>query len=257
MWDWTSRLAELARAGQPLVVVTVVTAEGSAPREVGAKMLVTADGSFHGSIGGGHLERLAIADALAALGERGARTVRYPLGPKAGQCCGGTVELLFEVLNVGPRLLLFGAGHVGRALCRVLEPTPFRIDLVDDRPEWIDSPEIPDGVTRHAVPWDLVGGDLAWDAEHTFVAIMTHRHDVDQEIVAWAIARPARYIGLIGSQTKWAKFQARLRERGVSDDALARVKCPIGLPLGGKSPGEVAISIAAELLGEYHRKPRA
>src|SRR2546423_87066 len=124
MWDWTSRLAELTRAGKPVCVVTVVSADGSTPRELGAKMLVCADQTFHGSIGGGHLERLALADAVTTIGQRTARTLRYPLGPRTGQCCGGTVELLFEVLNVGPRLVLFGAGHVGRAVCRVLEETP-------------------------------------------------------------------------------------------------------------------------------------
>jgi xanthine dehydrogenase accessory factor len=215
-------------------------------------MFVHADGRAAGTVGGGHLEELCIADAQACLARGTSAAFTYPLGPKTGQCCGGTVDVLVEVVAAGPVLLLFGAGHVGQALCRVLEGTPFKTQVVDERDEWIGAAAIPASVTRHHAAWDDVAGTLPWDAARTYVAIMTHRHDVDQEIVAYAIARPARYVGLIGSATKWARFQARLRERGVGDEALARVKCPIGLDVGGKSPAEVAISAAAELLKVFH-----
>src|SRR4051812_50163059 len=111
MWNWVSRLEELRSQGHAVVAVTVTQCSGSTPREPGAKMLVLGNGEFYGTVGGGHLEELALADARKILQEGGSRQIRYPLGAKTGQCCGGVVELFFESINVGPRLYLFGAGH--------------------------------------------------------------------------------------------------------------------------------------------------
>jgi xanthine dehydrogenase accessory factor len=162
------------------------------------------------------------------------------------------VDLFFEVIGTGPRLYLFGAGHVGQAVCRTLTGTPFTIHVVDERKEWIRSESIPKDVIRHECEWDAFAEEAEWSAERTYVAIMTHRHDVDQEIVAFAIKKPARYIGLIGSEAKWGRFQQRLTQRGVLETDLARVKSPIGIDIGGKAPQEVAISLAGELLGIHY-----
>jgi len=252
MWDWIAKLGELRAGGKPFAVVTAIRCDGSTPCTAGAKMLVTAgaEAEFFGTIGGGHLEQLALADARGAIAAGGARTFRYPLGAKAGQCCGGVVELLVEVVGGGPELWIFGAGHVAQALARTLEGTPFAVHAIDEREDWLD--RMPSHVRRHARTWDEALGDLRFDESRTFVAIMTHRHDVDQEIVAAVVARPARYLGLIGSETKWRRFRERLEARCVKAEALARVKCPIGLDVGGKSPQEVAVSIAAELLKVHH-----
>lgn len=252
MWDWASKLAELTRSDRPVAIVTVVSAVGSTPAGVGAKMLVLAGGEIFGTIGGGHLEQLATADAIACLATGESKTFRYPLGAKAGQCCGGVVETLVETLGTGPRLYLFGAGHVGQSVCRVLAGTPFAVHVIDERGEWLGADGLPAAVRRHPEPWDAFVDAARWDAQNTYVAIMTHRHDLDQEIVAKAIERPARYIGLIGSKTKWNRFRERLLARGVAEEKLARVKCPIGLDIGGKAPQEVAISIASELLKTLH-----
>jgi xanthine dehydrogenase accessory factor len=160
-----------------------------------------------------------------------------------------------DVQNVGPQLHLFGAGHVAQALCRVLSGTPFSIHAVDERDEWAGA--LPPEVHRHRVPWDAYVRDLAWRADSTYVAIMTHRHDVDEAIVADVVKRPARYLGLIGSQTKWRRFRDRLEARGIPAENLDRVHCPIGLDTGGKSPQEVAVSIAAQLLSVHHGKTGA
>jgi xanthine dehydrogenase accessory factor len=249
VWDWVSKLGEL---GRPVAIVTAVECKGSTPCTVGTKMLVVPGGEFFGTVGGGHLEKLAIADALACLASGESRTFHYPLGAKAGQCCGGVVDLFIEIAGTAPLLYLFGVGHVGRAVCRTLGGTSFEVHAVDERDDWLGSSELPSFVKRHAEPWDVFVKDATWDASRTYVAIMTHRHDLDQEIVEALVERPARYLGLIGSQTKWRRFQDRLAARGVSAEKLARVKCPIGLDIGGKAPQEVAISIAAELLKTHH-----
>jgi xanthine dehydrogenase accessory factor len=250
-FDWIQKLAELRDAGRPVAVVTVVGVSGSTPREVGAKMLVTAD-AFFGTIGGGHLEQLATADARRCLAEAQARTFRYPLGAKAGQCCGGVMDILVEPLNVGPRLYLFGGGHVGQAICQVLEGTPFDVHLIEERAEWSDAATLPGSVRRHLVEPDEFIAEASFDATRTYVAVMTHRHDLDQEIVAALVRKPLRFLGLIGSAAKWHRFQQRLLARGYSEAELARVSCPIGLPIGGKSPKEVAVSVASELIALHH-----
>jgi xanthine dehydrogenase accessory factor len=250
VWDWIKKLDELSRDGRPLALVTVTHVAGSTPCAPGAKMIVLGDGSFFGTVGGGHLEKLTIADAAKCATEGDSRSFKYTLGAQAGQCCGGVVELFVEAVGLHPRLYLFGAGHVAQALCRVLDGTPFAVHVVDERAEWLD--KLPPRVTKHDEAWDDFARAALWDDARTYVAIMTHRHDVDQDIVAAAVRRSAKYIGLIGSKTKWEKFQHRLGDRGYTREELARVRCPIGLDIGGKAPQEVAVSIAAELLKVHH-----
>jgi len=250
MWPWLRSLEEVGETGASAALVTVVRCSGSTPSAPGAKMVVGAGGAASGTIGGGHLEQLVITDALACMSAGEGKMFRYPLGASAGQCCGGVVEVFVDVLGAGPTLYLFGAGHVGQALCRVLAGTPFVVHAVDERDEWIDA--LPAEVRRHKTPWDVFAPEAAWSAERTYVAIMTHRHDVDEAIVADVVGRPARYVGLIGSTTKWRRFRDRLEARGVAAAALDRVRCPIGADLGGKTPPEVAISVAAELLAVHH-----
>ncbi len=255
MWDWIAKLQELREARASFVAVTVVECTGSTPRDCGAKMLVCADG-FFGSIGGGHLELLALGEARKILGEDGkSRKIRYPLGAKTGQCCGGVVELFFEAVNRGPELYVFGAGHVGLALARTLIATPFRVHLIDPRAEWVGHETIPDGVIRHECAWDEFVADARWSARDVYVAVMTHEHAMDQHIIADIVNRQTRYVGLIGSVSKWERFKQRYAARGLAPTSFERVRCPIGLHAAGKAPQEVAISVAAELLAEYYGAP--
>jgi xanthine dehydrogenase accessory factor len=250
MWPWLRKLEEIGETGGRAALVTVVRCSGSTPTAPGAKMIVLAEALAGGTIGGGHLEHLVLDDARACLSAGESKMFRYPLGATAGQCCGGVVEVFVDVLGGGPQLYLFGVGHVGQALCRVLAGTPFTVHAIDEREEWVGA--LPSEVRRHSVPWDVFAREAEWSAEHTYVAIMTHRHDVDEAIVADVIARPARYLGLIGSTTKWRRFRDRLESRGLPAASLDRVRCPIGADIGGKSPPEVAISVAAELVALHH-----
>lgn len=184
------------------------------------------------------------------------KTLRYPLGAKTGQCCGGVVDLFFEVLNTGPDLYLFGAGHVGQAIARTLEGTPFTVHMIDERAEWVNATQVPASVVRHECEWDEFVTSARWDKQKTYVSILTFRHDLDEKILEDILRknRPARYLGLIGSEAKWKKFQARLTQRGLPAAELMRVKSPIGVEIGGKAPQEIAISLGAELLGIHYGK---
>jgi xanthine dehydrogenase accessory factor len=250
---WLDDLSRLAAADTPSVLVTVLRVEGSSPREAGAKMVVSSD-SLHGSIGGGHLELTAIEiarDLLAAPAGGGPSTPllrEFPLGPSLGQCCGGVVTLLLEL--VAPprwRVAIFGAGHVGTALVRLLGELGCQVDWIDERPEAFP-PALPANVRAlvSEAPEEAVAG-LPAGAD---LLVMTHSHARDQQIVEAALRRSdLRLVGLIGSRTKRARFLSRLAHRGYPPEAVARLTCPIGLPgVGGKRPAEIAIAVAAQLL---------
>jgi xanthine dehydrogenase accessory factor len=246
------------------LLVTVESSQGSVPREAGAWMAVFAD-CFVGTIGGGHLELQAIEEARRHLaGGSGEPLLRYPLGPRLGQCCGGVVQLRFErvgaadVVAVGQRLAparlpvaLFGGGHVGRALMTALGPLPFALRWIDSRDE-IFPERLPENVEcEHSDP---VQGAVADLAPGSHVLVMSFSHAEDLDVVAACLLRQRQrndlpFLGLIGSKTKWATFRHRLEERGFSRAELAQVTCPIGLPgIRGKQPEVIAASVAAQLL---------
>ena len=258
MSGWVHELARLAEAGRPAVLVTVLSTEGSSPREAGAKLVVTADGSS-GTVGGGRLEQAAVEEGRAVLaglaeGRRPAGPIlrEFSLGPSLGQCCGGAVKLLLEL--VAPpawTVAVFGAGHVGRALVKLLADLPCRVEWIDGReeafgPEAGAYPPHQVRLVRSDAPEEVAAGL----PEGCDVLVMTHSHALDQEVVEAVLqrARP-RYLGLIGSQTKRARCLARLEHKGFDEAARARLTCPIGLPgVGGKTASEIAIAVAAQLL---------
>ncbi|MDD0838340.1 xanthine dehydrogenase accessory protein XdhC [Curvibacter sp. HBC61] len=257
-------LERLAR--EPACLVRVVQTQGSVPRGVDAWMAVWPDAVL-GTIGGGHLELVALLAAREGLARPDTAwplQQRHALGPSLGQCCGGAVHLSLqrvvaadvprlrtELAPQGSPLALFGGGHVGHALVQVLARLPFQIHWIDSR-DGIFPAELPETVlAEHSDPVAQAVQDLAPGAQ---VLIMSFSHAEDLDIVAACLRRQREradlpFIGLIGSQTKWATFQRRLRERGFTDAELAHVTCPIGLPgLQGKQPEVIAVSVAAQLL---------
>ena len=251
MWNWIEALEKLKSTA--FATVTVVRCTGSTPREPGAKMIVVHADRIHGTIGGGKLEQLAIQDALKCIQSDRSQLFRYPLGAQAGQCCGGVMEVFIEAVNCGPVLYVFGAGHVGQAVCRVLSGTPFRVVLLDDRDEWLNGREIPHHVQReHLSPLAFLN-KTDFNPTCSYCVVMTHSHALDQELIEKLIPFPFAYVGLIGSRSKWIKFKQRLFNKGFSETEMARVTCPIGLGNFGKAPQEVAISFASQILDRYYQ----
>ncbi|HEX2011627.1 MAG TPA: xanthine dehydrogenase accessory protein XdhC [Roseateles sp.] len=261
----------LLLAAEPAVLVRVDAVQGSGPREVGAWMAVGRS-VLIATIGGGHLEFEAIAQARAILaGGRpaeppGPLTRRFALGPSLGQCCGGIVQLRFELLGAAhipglkaqladaePRLpvALFGGGHVGRAIMRLLGELPAEVFWVDSRDE-IFPEALPDNVSaEHSDPVQAAVQDLVPGSR---VLIMSFSHAEDLDVVAACLQRRRErddlpFIGLIGSKSKWATFRHRLEARGFSAAELAGITCPIGVPgIGGKQPAVIAVAVVAQLL---------
>lgn len=254
MWDWIGKLNELRNKGRELVLVTVVKTQGSTPREVGAKMLVVSDGSFYGTIGGGGLEKMALEEVRKCFEEGISKKVEIALTEKNKMLCQGKIELYMDLIFNNPQLYIFGAGHVGQALSRVMSETPFVVHLIDERDEWIGSDRIPGTANRHKEPYAQFIDNAHWDRENTYLAIMTHSAETDQDILEKTLKNPTAYTGLVGSRNKWKTIKSNLVNKGFGEEDLSRVRCPIGIKLGGKSPQEIAISIAAEILRTYYAK---
>jgi xanthine dehydrogenase accessory factor len=247
-------------AGRAAVVVEVASSRGSVPREAGTRMVVAADAVL-GTIGGGHLELKAIADARALLARGGtmAAEQHIALGPTLGQCCGGVLTLAFTPLAAAgierwaaprPRftLQLYGAGHVGRAIVGLLGGIACRVQWVDERESEFPAGPLPPHIERLCV--EPVEAEVKLAPPGACYLVLTHSHDLDLALTQAILARgDFAYFGLIGSATKRARFEHRLLERGFDAAHLARITCPIGLPgISGKEPEVIALAVVAQLL---------
>ncbi|HJE67192.1 MULTISPECIES: xanthine dehydrogenase accessory protein XdhC [Pseudomonadaceae] len=252
---WLALLADFEARGEPCVLITVADEQGSTPREAGTKMLVGRE-EQHLTIGGGHLEYRAvdIAREMLAAGTRQPRLERFSLAASLGQCCGGVTTLLFEPqLAQDVPVIVFGAGHVARALVPLLAGLPCAVRWVDSRPQEFPA-VLPAGVEK--IVTDEPVDEIARMPAGAYYIVMTHNHPLDLELTDAILARGDHgYFGLIGSRTKWAKFRHRLAARGHGADRLATVRCPLGLPeVQGKLPLEIAIAVAGEVIAHYGRQ---
>jgi xanthine dehydrogenase accessory factor len=296
-----SRLADLVAADGIAALVTVRSVEGSTPREAGTRLVVRADGAFHGTIGGGRLEWEALVAARAALaaGRGPARQERIALGPDLGQCCGGRAGLLVETFDardlpdlarlapvpgdlacrIGPDgrverragpvepagwheptepaptpVLLFGAGHVGRAVVMALAPLPFAVRWIDGRPDAFPA-RVPANAVAVRAP--APEAEIAGAPGGALVLVMTHAHPIDLAVTAAALARPDLFVGLIGSATKRARFARRFRALGIPETRIGELACPVGMPaLADKAPAVIAAGIAVQVLLEREARRR-
>lgn len=258
--QWVEAVGRLRRERVPAVLVTLVSVRGHSPREAGAKMVVSADGTW-ASIGGGNLEATAIERArrLIAEGATGPVELELSLNDRAPaehgqQCCGGEVRVLLEPLAVVPSVAVFGMGHVGLELARVLARHDLELHLVDSRADQLGRDRLgvlDDAVAgvhvHHAPVPELVLGEVP---PGTHVLVMTHDHAEDAALCDAALrCGHLGSIGLIGSSAKWRRFEKRLAAEGHSPDDLRRIRTPIGLvQITGKDPAVIAVSVAADLL---------
>lgn len=236
---------------EPFVVVTLFRVAGSAPAELGAKAVVTQNGLISGTIGGGKVELKIIEYCQSLLKESRGRVFSedWNLQTDAGMTCGGEVSFLFEsVRPVQWRIAVFGAGHVAQALVRVLITLDCFVQCIDPRAEWLE--QLPESYRLEnklePVP-SLVVDALPND---TYVLVMTHGHAYDTPILEAVLGKPFAfpYVGVIGSEQKGKRIKAELLTKGILPERLEKLYCPMGLEIGTNSPGEIAISITAQLL---------
>lgn len=209
-------------------------------------MLVYADGSQVGTIGGGEIERQVTELAIRVIGSgQPARFVAH-LTRDLGMCCGGDMEVYVEPLTIKEPFLLFGAGHVAHALAPLLKQLEFAVTVVDARDELLTPARFPHAERKLVDPVAfaeaLEGTDATWSL------IVTHDHHLDQVLCETLLPKPCAWIGMIGSRAKVAKFMLRLRAAGITDQHLSKLCAPVGLDIGAETPAEIAVSIAAELV---------
>jgi len=247
--NWYQAVALCEDQGEPYVLVTVLGVTGSVPREPSSKMVVTGTQSYD-TIGGGHLEYRICQQARERLARQDftSKMANFPLGASLGQCCGGSVSVLLEA-NPGceQELVIFGAGHVAKALVTILGGLPWRITWVDERADQFPA-DYPGNVRIHHTD-DPVGDAPALCAGKQ-VLILTHNHQLDFDLCRTLLTSgDCAGIGLIGSDTKAERFRKRLDHRGFSATDINSIRCPVGrADVPGKRPMEVAVSISAELL---------
>jgi xanthine dehydrogenase accessory factor len=243
-------ILQVQAKGEGAALATVIDAQGSVPRHAGSKLLVRADGSFVGTVGGGALESLVIREALAAIADNRTRLSTYALNDLAAGdpgICGGTVQVFIEPIAVAPSLLVIGGGHVGKALAELGKWAGYRVILSDDRAEFCSPEYLPDMDEYVVCPPGEVAQRVSITRQ-TYVAAVTRGLPIDIHLIPALLATEAPYIGLIGSRRRWALTVKALREAyALSEADLRRVRAPIGLELQAETPKEIAISILAEI----------
>jgi len=251
--DMLDRMADLKEAGAPFVVATVIGTRGSCPRKAGAKMLVAGDGRTFGTVGGGAVEARVIERAAALMDSPDVVRFEWELGSRdAGEMhCGGRMEFLLEPYLSGPRAFVFGGGHVGAELCRVLAMLRFQVTVVDKREGLLTRERLPGARMIHADPVEAAG-DLAIGPE-SYCVVVNPSHEQDQETLAVLVRRHPRYLGLMASKKKRKDVFAAIRSQGVPAGDLEAVHCPVGLDIGSETPEEIALSIAAEMVQELRK----
>lgn len=246
----------LESEGVSFVLVTLVEALGSTPQDAGAKMLVTAQGLYSGTVGGGKVEAAALklAAEVLAKGDAKPRFVSWTLKGDVGMTCGGSVKFYLEPhFGAGPwNIAVFGAGHVGQALIPVLAPLPARITVVDTRPEWLD--RLPRSANLRVVHSESPESIVPTLQNDTYVLVMTMGHATDRPILKRALTeRNFPFIGVIGSDAKAKILRKELIADGVTAKQASKFHCPVGLDFGTNHPHEIALSIAAQLLSVRDR----
>lgn len=245
IWNACQKLTETQTS---FVMVTMTGVRGSAPQDIGAKMIVTAEGLYFGTVGGGKVEMAAIKRSKEILSSEDLepQLVTWNLQKDIGMSCGGEASFLFEHHKQAAwPIVVFGAGHVAQAVTRVLSKLNCSVTCVDSREEWIAKLEGVKGI-HHPTPKDMVS---TFTPKSFFMSMtMGHAHDVPILYEIFKHAPDCPYVGVIGSDVKGIKIKRELKELGVTDEFLAKLRVPMGLPLGTNQPNEMAISIAAEVL---------
>lgn len=250
--DLFEEIVRLRRAGQPAALCTVLLARGSTPGKDAMKMLVREDGSTVGSVGGGCVEADAVQMAREVIRTDRAQTQSFRLSqrdlPDSGLICGGQVTILAEPV-VPPVLVLLGGGHVAGAAVRVAKECGLRVRVCDTREEYACSAMHPQADDCFAGPWEEAVAQVA-PARHHYLVVVTrgHKDDADALRAVWKHQCEPKYLGMIGSRAKKATLDRILADEGVPEAWLAAVRTPIGLPIGAKSSGEIAVSLLSELV---------
>jgi len=243
------KYSELKQNKTKMIVVTLTNAKGSAPQDIGARMIVGEQGLLFGTVGGGKIEHHCLEVAKAMLGtSRKKEAHRWNLQKDIGMTCGGEVSFLFENESTQDlwNIVVFGAGHVSQSLTRVLLNLDCQLTVIDNREEWLD--KLPEHNKLTKILNTSMEKEVSSLPENSFVALMTMGHTKDVPILIEALKKNFPYLGVIGSKSKRNAMEKELLELGHSKEVCKKFICPIGEPIGSNDPYEIAISITAQFL---------
>lgn len=239
------------REGEAAALVTVIGSEGSTPQRAGAKMLVYADGRIVGTIGGGCVEAEMIGRARRAIETRKAQLAAYDLTPdqagEDGLVCGGRMQVFIDPIEGTPTLCLFGAGHVAQPLARLARGVGFRVEVADDRIKFANRERFPEADRIVVEPFADAAAQMTL-GRNSYAVVVTRGHGGDADALAALVGRGLPFVGLLGSKPKLIHVLADLEERGIALEALAEVRCPLGVEIGATTPDEIAVSVLAEII---------
>jgi len=250
MLEIYQELANVTSKGEWVVLATVVSSRGSAPRKAGAKMLIKKDGTFIGSVGGGGVEQQVREKAIEAMNSSGPQIVHFDLsgtGEEAAMICGGQMDVFIEPIVLPETLYLCGAGHISQSTAAMGKMLGFRVVVIDPRPEYNNIERFPNADSLVVEDYAIAIPELDID-ENSYIIIYTPGHILDEQCLYFAAVTKAKYIGMIGSKKKVKEVKERLSQKGISQQQLDRVYAPIGIEIGAETPEEIAISILAEII---------
>jgi len=241
------KIEEIRGGDKKAALCIVVQTKGSTPRKVGAKMIVCEDGSIHGTIGGGNLEKKVIQNAIEQVKLNQPKLFKHDLLHQHNMCCGGSVEIYIEPIYKMKKLYIFGAGHTGVALASLANRLDFDVFVIDDRKEYLD--EIDEkGVDKMNVDYKEALPFIPFD-KNTYVVIMTYEHSYDRDILSYCIKNEVAYLGMIGSQRKIELTKKMFLEGGIANEKqIEKVDMPMGININAEGPEEIAISVLAKLI---------
>lgn len=250
MSGWIHHTAKLTDERCDHVIVTLVGIRGSAPQVVGSKMIVTENGLEQGTVGGGKIEAHAIRYAQEIIADKKASELNtWNLQTDIGMSCGGEVSLFFDSNFFSDwTVAIFGAGHVSQELCRVMSTWSCQLRVFDTREEWLE--RLPSSANIQKKWCEKMSEEVIGLPPQTYLISMTQGHASDVPILEQALKdyKKFAFLGVIGSALKGKKIKKELSELGVASEAIERLQCPLGLPIGNNTPPEISISIAAQIL---------
>ena len=253
MSEFIERIAELKSQGRTFCIITIVDSEGATPRKAGARAILFSDKSSQGTVGGGSIEVEAFKVALEVIKSGKSLLKKFQLDKleEGAMTCGGSMTLFFEPVLPARSLTIFGGGHVGRALSRVVSEAGWRIKVVDEREGIFEKkyfPERAELICENYLNYIKKQKYCAND----WLVIVTPQHEHDEIVLGAIINFPAKYIGMMGSPQKVKQVMTSLKQKGITEQLLKKVHAPIGLNIGTETPGEIAVAIVGEMLAELH-----
>ena len=242
-------LSKLKETGESAVLCIITHSAGSTPRKAGSKMLVYSDKTI-GTVGGGRIEYLVIEEAKKIMNTGIIKTIDYDLDGDVGMQCGGKMSIYFEAINSAPRLLIFGAGHIGKVLAKMASQFHFNITLIDNREEVLQ--EISKDINIIKNEFSEACSSIEFK-KTDFIVVTTYKHVYDEEIVRYVIKQPNAYIGMMASKRKSAIARKKWLDSGIGQEKIDEVFSPIGVDILCETPDEIALSIMAQLVSESNK----